>query len=323
MSFFRPARSGMLLALLTVFCVAPAPAADAPGPLVNVRLVAVDWPRNFGYRIGDTVPVRATIAVAPGWAPDRDGLPEPGQGDRQFELRALDSAVADCAHCIAYTLEWQLMKSVRTPQTLRLPPTALRFRRGGEVAEVMLPAFELSSAPLLHWQAKKDWIDSVHPGYRATGFDLRAPLVRAGLWALAALALLGAALWASGRLGARRSRPFARAWREVHALGRRDDDAARALALRALHRACNETAGRSVFALTLPDFLRETPELADLADDLQAAFAASRALFYGLPAPAGQGGVADLRRLLRALRDRERLFGRRPVPPPAAAMATS
>ncbi|MCV4754636.1 hypothetical protein OFC37_34755, partial [Escherichia coli] len=81
-----------------------------------------------------------------------------------------------CADCRLYTLEWQLMKSVRAPQTLRLSPTVLRFRKDNAVAEITVPAFDLSTAPLLHWASKKDIVTSVHPCYRATGFDSSAPL---------------------------------------------------------------------------------------------------------------------------------------------------
>jgi mxaA protein len=309
------------LVVLFASCVpgAGARAADAGG----VTLRHIDWPRSFGYRVGDTVPVRIALDIEPGWLPDRDGLPEPGQGDRQFELRRLDvtDARERCARCSDYTLEWQLMKSVRSPQTLRLAPVTLRFRKGSEVRSVAVPAFAIDAAPLLLWQSKKDWIDSVHPGYRASPFNVSAPLRRAGLWALAAVALLAAALWAGGRLGAQAARPFARAWRDVRALRRRTSGDAPALALRALHHACNGTAGCTVFSETLPAFLQQAPEFADLADDLAAAFAASRAHFFGLPPTGRFTTLAEIDALLRALRDRERLHARRAAavaPRPAA-----
>jgi len=59
-----PALLSLLLCLFTV----PA--------MATVTLKQIEWPRSFGYRIGDTVPVRLTLEVAPGWTPDRDGLPE-------------------------------------------------------------------------------------------------------------------------------------------------------------------------------------------------------------------------------------------------------
>ncbi len=302
-------RTPLLAFLSSLLWLAAQPA------MATVTLKQIEWPRNFGYRIGDTVPVQLTLDVAPGWAPDRDGLPEPGQGDRQFELRRL--AVVDaperCAGCRLYTLEWQLMKSVRAPQTLRLSPMTLRFRKDNAVAEVKVPVFDISTAPLLHWASKKDIVSSVHPGYRATEFDTRAPLLRALGWGVATVGLLLAGLWVGGRLGAQRARPFARAWRSVRALrGRKDADALQQ-AFRALHRACNDTAGGTVFASTLPDFLAAHPAFADQAAALNAAFAASRACFYGLPSDAGYGEPAALLPLLAALRDREKLdAGRRP-----------
>lgn len=296
----------------------------APG-LATVALQQIEWPRSFGYRIGDTVPVRLTLAVEPGWVPDRDGLPEPGQGDRQFELRSLTvaDAPARCAHCRVYTLEWQLLKSVRAPQTLRLSPMTLRFRKDNAVAEIAVPAFELSTAPLLHWASKQDIISSVHPGYRASGFDTHAPLIRALLWTAAAAVFLLAGLWVAGRLGRGGARPFARAWREVRALRRHDDAASLQQAFRALHRACNDTAGETVFAGTLPAFVAAHPAFADQSAALEAAFAASRACFYGLPPDARYRDPAALLPLLAALRDREKLGARAPSARPPALARTA
>lgn len=296
----RIARCATLLALL-----------HAVPAMATVALQQTEWPRNFGYRIGDTVPVKLTLKVEPGWTPDRDGLPEPGQGDRQFELRSLDvvDAPERCARCRVYTLEWQLMKSVRAPQTLRLSPISLRFRKDNAVAEIKLPAFDLSTAPLLHWASKKDIVTSVHPGYRATEYDSREPLVRALAWGLAATVLLLGGLWIAGHFGTQRARPFARAWRTVRALRDSGDEEALRQAFRAMHRACNETAGHTVFASTLPDFLADHPAFADRADALAAAFAASRACFYGLPADRTHATPAALLPLLAALRDREKLTG--------------
>ncbi|WP_439537003.1 hypothetical protein [Methyloversatilis sp.] len=325
-----------LFALLAT-CAFSAPGSAAQGDGDNagagaggVRLHDIAWPRSFGYRIGDTLPIQITLEIDDGWIPDRDGLPEVGQGDRQFELRRLDVADASerCARCRTYTLEWQLMKSVRAPQTLQRAPTTLRFRKDNQVQAVMVPAFAINAAPLLNWQARKDWINSVHPGYCAQDFDVSAPLVRAAGWTLTAVALLLAGLWAAGRLGGQGARPFARAWREVRALrrahgGQADGDAL-VLAFRALHRGCNETVGRTVFAVGLPDFLRDAPEFGDLADELAAAFAASRSVFYGLPPSARFARIDDLYTLLGALRDRERLHARRtPASGNAPAAATA
>lgn len=315
----RARRSARALCALLAACTLASPCTVARGAdngADGVRLHDIAWPRSFGYRIGDTLPIRVTLEIDDGWVPDRDGLPEVGQGDRQFELRRLDVADARqrCARCRTYTLEWQLMKSVRAPQTLQRAPTTLRFRKDNQVQAVTVPAFAINAAPLLNWQARKDWINSVHPGYRAQNFDVNAPLLRAAGWTLTAAALLLAGLWAAGRLGGQRARPFARAWREVRALrrahGGQSNGDALALAFRALHRGCNETVGRTVFAVGLPDFLRDAPEFGDLADELAAAFAASRSMFYGLPPSARFAHIDEVHTLLGKLRDRERLHAR-------------
>ena len=61
--------------------------------------------------------------------------------------------------------------------------------------------------------------------------------------------------------------------------------------------------------------------LADQAESLNAAFAASRACFYGLPPDARYGEPAALLPLLAALRDREKLRARPAATPPLARAA--
>lgn len=277
--------------------------AAAPAMADGARLVQVQWPRSFGYRVGDLVPVEATVELAPGWQPDRDGLPEVGRGNGTFELRRREfRADAACSGCRRLLLEWQLLKSVRVPSALSLPRVALRFRSAEQVAEVDLPEFAVSAAPLQDWLTRRDWMETMGPSVAATPFDAAAAAGRALAWLAAAVTL--ALLWAygSGRIAAPRSRPFARGWRQARRLPR---DAPAREALRIMHRSFDDSAGYAVFADNLDRYFDQRPQFRELAAEARTLFAASREVFFGDAAQAP--ATAAIERLLRRLRDRERI----------------
>ena len=74
-----------------------------------------------------------------------------------------------------------------------------------------------------------------------------------------------------------------------------------------VHRAFDETAGRTLFEADLADFFEQSPQFEPLRDAIGAFYAASRTIFF-LP-DSGQGPAIDLhalRRLCLACRDAER-----------------
>src|SRR5690606_6133534 len=108
----------------------------------------------------------------------------------------------------------------------------------------------ITAAPLapVHVLARAG-LDVMRPDIPPAVISARGPALRLAAYALAAaLILLQFAYRRYGFALPWRPGPFARAYRELRAYAARDDAAAYRAMLRRLHRAFDETAGRSVFA---------------------------------------------------------------------------
>lgn len=299
--------AGAAALVLAQGLAAQAVAPDAP------RLLRVEPPRDTGRHLGDLLPYRALLHWPAGWDIDRDGLPARDQEGRPMSLhghRVLPAAASEaCDPCRWLVLDWQVFKAVRMTEDVPLPAAELRLRQGSQVVTLTLPAARVAVSPLVPWERRRDWLDSVRPGWQASPYDVAA-VVRQGV-VLATLAALCFAAWAwtSGRwLPRARSRPFAQAWGALRARHRRDAAApAQAEDLRLWHRAFDATAGRAVLAEDLPAFFDQHPAFAPLAPECTAMFAASQRFFF-LQAPTILL-VSDLSDLLRRLAACE--FGQR------------
>jgi mxaA protein len=272
------------------------------------KLVRIEPPRDTARHIGDVVVYRALIALPTGWAPDRDGVPGVGVEGRPIELRSQSMSAADeagCAGCVWLSLRWQIFKGLRGAEDLKTAPTPVRLRQGDRIAVVTLPPAVLAVSPLVNWEMRPDWLNSMRPGWHALPFDVQARLGEAVV-ALGAAAVAGMGwLWSSGRwLPRRGARPFAEALRSLRARHRADPRAAAdADDLRQWHRAFDASAGEAVFAETLAAYFSARPAFAPLADAAQAMFAASREAFFLSPEPSRDTCIraADLIALVQRL----------------------
>jgi mxaA protein len=133
---------------------------------------------------------------------------------------------------------------------------------------------------------------------------------RLALWGLGLAAIAGYFVYAYLGLPflARSRGPFARALRAVRAVSRKgNSEQGLQPALKAMHRAFDETARGTVFGEHLDRFFAEHPRYAPLRGDVERFFAASQSAFFGT----GSNGSTELSlpwlvNLCRALRDRER-----------------
>lgn len=313
---------------------APASAA-ASGPLP--RLLRVEPPRDSAHHIGDQVVYRALLAWPPGWDLERDGLRAPTRENPPVELlgHRLARAAAECSDCRWLSVDWQVFKAVQLTSDLVLPAATLRLRKGAQTVELRLPASPLAVSPLVPWERRANWVQSMRPGWQVALFDVRARLIEAGAWLTAALLALAGWAWSSGRwLPRRAGRPFAQAWRSSRARRLRAPQGQSAQAdaqdLRCWHRAFDASAGQALFAQDLDAFFAAHPEFAPLADPVRALFAASQRAFFLAP-DSGASGVArqDLIALLQRLAEHEFRAARAPrqqapgrsgrAPPPALA----
>lgn len=329
---------GLSLVLPGLAPVAAHAADDGPLP----RLLAFQPPRDNARLLGDSVTYRALIAWPAGWEIDRDGLPSASREDRAVELRAhrvlpAPGACADGA-CRWLELDWQIFKGVRMVEDVPLPATPVRLRQGSRIAIVELPAARVAVAPQVPWERRRDWLDSMRPGWQARPYDTARPWGDAAAWlGVAAVSLLGWG-WSSGRLLAPRARrPFAVAWRQVRARARaraRDRSSPAGLApsrgevgtedLRDWHGAFDQTAGETVFAADLARFFAAQPHFAPLAAPVGEMFEASRQLLYLAPGRAPAVSRQELAQLLQRLAELEfRPLARRGAPHAAPSSARS
>lgn len=291
----RPA----LLSAASLCALSAAAQAQAPA------LRGVDVPQPFGHVVGDVVRMNLVIDWPAGWEFDRDGLPPTDREDRVIELRRhhVEPAGEICAGCRRIALDWQIFKSVRAADEILTPAFSVRLRSGTQVASLPVAPQALSVAPLTAWEAKRNWLETMRPGYRPVAFDVGGRVLMAVAWLAAALLALALWAWASGHWPAGGpARPFALALREVRRRRRASHGDTLAQDLRSLHAAFNRCAGEAVFADDLARFFEQRPALAPMADEARRIFAASREQFFGDRAPhlAADDITALLRRLARA-----------------------
>lgn len=260
-------------------------ACSAPQAEEAVRSLSVQPARDYGIVLGEVLRSEIRVAVAKGFSLETAALPQAGSAvDDVLELRELAWDRQDQAEATVYTLRlaYQVFKGVRTAESVEVPALPLRFGRGAEVAEAQAPAWRFTLNPLIPAQTPDEAV-AVRPGLPPP------PLVpdKHAAWLLACLAGLGGlGVWQARALGLppfhRHAPPFARALVGLRRLGRRQalDGGAWRQALRLVHRALDETAGRVVTGGQLERFLLEQPQFAGLRAELRQFFAVSEALFF-------------------------------------------
>jgi mxaA protein len=253
-------------------------ASAAPEPRVELSA-----PRDFGYVMGDIIEHTVTVAVPEAYALESGFLPQPGALDEGLDVRAVDWDALRENGEIRYRIRiaYQLFKGVRTAEKALVPALPLRFR-GAELPEAKIPAWEFTITPLIPPQLADESVairEGLPPEPLAATLHERQLLI----YLTGVLAVLGYLAWR--RIGrTRRNQPFARAHRELkkRLRGPVSPDTYRAAA-KLLHRALDETAGRTLFAEQVGRFCESRPAFAELREDLAGFFNLSQRLFFTSP----------------------------------------
>ncbi|HEX4584265.1 MAG TPA: hypothetical protein VH183_05510 [Burkholderiaceae bacterium] len=256
-------------------------------------------PRPFGYTIGDVLERRLLVDPLRDGTVDPASLPRPGRSGRWFQLREV-IAVPD-----GVRLAYQIVNAPPQLQQENLPSLSVRvIAPDGHPHEAAVGPFTVAMAPVAHFGAD-DAIrsDNVRPDLEPGPIDTASRRRRVLAYAAALLVLVATQLAPSlaRRFGWRPAGPFARARR---ALARRGDSAeARREALRRLHRALDEVAGRTTALDNVELLFRAHPWLAPGRAKVESLLADSRAAFFGdAPPPPRErllsvaGQLADLER---------------------------
>jgi mxaA protein len=247
--------------------------------------VRIDEPRAFGHFIGDPLDRSIEITVPAGYTLAPESLPKPQREGAWLELQSVRSRWDATARGrrVRVDLHYQVINSPASLLQTVLPGMTLHFIDGAGSFDRVIDEFPLVVSPLARGSAEL-LLTSMRPS--------RVPLmIDAGRWKwlLAAAAATAALFMAaatgrrlSGLIQARGHGPFDRAHRTLRALGAAAPGVERhRAALRAVHRAFDETAGIPVFAEGLDAFFDARPAFAAARAPVRAFYAASRLEFFG------------------------------------------
>jgi mxaA protein len=301
--------AGLALAWCAVGPAARIAEAAAAPPQVSA---AVRAPRAFGYVVGDVVRESVYIAVPPGLSLDPSTLPRRGRIDAWLEVRAVSVAQEDDAAVRRYDVEldYQIVNAPRELRTIALPGLSLAFAGPtGKIRETVGDQ-PINVAPLTT-ELLRVGLEEMRPDVAPEPLPERAPRLR--LLREGGAAVLCALLFAAARRGRRRGgpgRPFARA-RSILAGLPRDaqvDAETYRRALRAVHRAFDAEAGRTLFPEDLRGFLDGRGVTGELRAFTERFYAGSRAAFFApdTTSPPAGPSIAELVALCEA-------WGRAPV----------
>lgn len=303
--FFRARTLAAGLCALLAWSIAAL--AEAPSP---VKGTEVTDPRPFGYVIGDTFTRRIVIETDRTATIDEERLPKPGRVSNWIELVRADhrasSAGANERHEIA--LVYQVFNSAPEVKTVVLPALPVPFKTAGGTVTHEVPGFYFTVAPLTpEYVMGREGLEELRQDAPPLPLSTTAVRARIALYGagLAAIALYFVYAYIGLPFLARSRGPFARALRAVNTAARkRAEPQATLLALRAVHRAFDETAGGTVFGDHLDGFFLAYPRFAPLRSAVEQFFNGSRKTFFGEGST--EISLAWLATLCRELRDRER-----------------
>jgi mxaA protein len=285
-----------------------------PGSVAQtaIRSFEIATPRPYGYVIGDVFEQRITLSLNTPYRLQRDALPAPGRIDRWLALRDPRLELVTQAGFTEYrlTLGYQILSAPQHLSRLFAPGLDLAFSDGEQVLHFPVPGFAYAVAPLIPAQDLGEGAAlGLRPARRPPPIPIaphlwRLALIGAGLGVLGLL--LAYLYWVVPFLG-RSHGPFARAWRELRACARRPPGADRdRAALRVLHRAFDQSAGRALFGEDLDGFFRDHPRFAPARGAIEALFEASRGVFFDPHRPLAAPALDQLLALCRRCRDLER-----------------
>jgi mxaA protein len=204
-------------------------------------------------------------------APSRETLPQPGRIDNWLELR--EAAVDERTLILTY----QLMNAPLEVKTLQLPPVTLDLG----ASQAAIPEWPFTASPLTpQFVLAREGLAEVRPDVSPRPIATRGIELRLLCYAVALAALL--LWWAYRKFGWRvADRPFSRAYRTLRSLRAKGSYQA---ALKIVHRAFDETAGRALFARELPGFLSQNPRFAAAGDEARKFFLLSEHEFFAADA---------------------------------------
>ena len=294
-------RMGVYLALL--FCIVTGVAAEVDITARN--------PRPFGYVVGDTL-VQELILTVPGVQTlDEKQLPKPARLNAWLELRSVNITKTSRGSGKVYRVQllYQFPNAPIEVRMVELPAQRFVFFKADKLTEAKSTEWPVTIGPITPEEVlARDGLEAMRPDVMPQVIDtagFRHRLIAYGI-ALAALILF----WCYRHFGipylSAQRRPFTRAYRDLDRLAKRSPPTAFPQAMERLHRALNETAGRSLFVENIEQFLAHRPIQSGLATMTRQFFRLSRDEFFVVGVPQSQRSLSWMLEFCRAWRDVER-----------------
>jgi mxaA protein len=289
---------------VALFVVALLPGQGFAGDDGVVKHLDIRQPRTFGYQLGDTFERRIQFRVHESYVLDTEALPEAGELNTWLAIEAPEIRQKAIGSDIRMQLRliYQVTNVEPGITQIPVPHHDLVFTDGTEQVKVLVPAIRIDLNTITDPRSA-DLQDDEPPQLLTQRYDSMALYAGSLLVALAGIA------WRyHGMSLSDKKQPFTHAWKRWrHRRGPRNDEAYIA-ALRDIHQAFNETAGRTVFAETLDVFFDEHTHFAPLRQSVGDYFIHSRAVFFAEndAGSAEQYSRAQLIDFLRACSDAER-----------------
>lgn len=253
----------------------------------HAATVDIRTPKQFGYFVGDLIEADVDIRTPGSLQFQKSSLPRPGPVTPSLDLRDAVMTRTDVDQGALWQLHliYQNFLPALDVHELEIPSLTLTFLADGQQRTVEVPSWDILVAPLREALPKKQ--------ENAAGYmrpDAPAILIsearlqrHTAFIAISCLFLLiyvlrDRAIWPFHK---RSKRVFSKAARQITALARKSAGTAfYRNALLTLHRSIEQTAGRTVLAEDLANFLSSHPEYESLALSFQNFFEASRATFF-------------------------------------------
>ena len=247
-----------------------------------VHSLAIETPRNYGYFIGDTIQHQYVLALNSPYRLQQQTLPEAGRIDhwlQRYPVEVMEWTQAGAAF-YQITLNYQIINLTSSTQELATPEYKFYFSAGEGALSVVVPQWRFRASSLLDPQHVVSQMQADQPPPQWVQSKAVFWLCGAGV-----LLSLGGFLYIHGRwpFWQRHNGPFAQACRQLRQLSKQGiSEQAYLNALRIIHRAFNQTAGRTVFAEDLESFFVQNQRFQKLRQPIERYFTHSRARFFGL-----------------------------------------
>ena len=252
----------------------------AAGTAADERVIEqldIRQPRTFGYHIGDKFTRIVKLQLRAPYALSSQALPAAGRLSEWLALETPQITVEQRPQATHYEIQftYQVVNVGTEAASIAVPHHELVYGDNKETLKALIPATRVGIAPL---RGSTD--NDTQPAQAPTplGFDTKRPWFFAVVLCASALVL---AYLHGGLPRWRTARPFRVAQATLRAAARRGwQEQDYEAALRAVHRAFNETAGRTVFRDTLLAFFAEHAAYVAMREPVMEFYTRSRDYFF-------------------------------------------